>query len=755
MKREDLEKFKSTILGWITSAGGGSGPFAPSPHDLNSAHHTGNISDAQHGTRTQANAHAHNHLSGVTADQHHAQSHAHNGADGSGVVAHSATTGRTANDHHNQQHTLATNAGLGADHTISGAALGWVLRATSAVAAAWAQLQHSDLGGVTADQHHAQAHAISGADHTGTLTEGQLPATAILESDAATAAPTVVSNSGATVGTALKYAREDHRHNIYQALTAIWTGNHTFQGLLKTRHVEPEAGELYDIGLATKRYRTLRVAELAATLFSKEQIMVLGNKIIIAKDADTLPAAMTNVQTTYNFGRAMTPNDWIQITAEDTAGNPSTEWLKVGTLVSGTTYNITRNVDGSGANAWTEGTPYIVIGQNGDYRIELSAGASARIDVIRQSNAWNAWDVLASMNQTGFVVDDNGGVGSMMFQTGDNNQVIAWFYSFIAGGLNTAFVKTNDELPAGEDAEINFMADRRKTLGGKVTAKFGAGSTEAMPSARPSMRIGSEASYDDNLGKDQHFNFVRSGVAYPIQTPAINADPIGSLLSIPGMRMVWHGNGYIGNAAASSLMDRLGADHHLTPNNGPADAQYQNSPFPPINYTDLNGTNQWYHRANEAAFNDVNYLDIWAVVSFDVLPTAGQIKTIYRNGQTTPSWMLYLYETGGLAKLQFETFSSGGVSSYCPSGALAANTRYVIRAQFIASTLMALTVNGTKTTGTAAATMRAPTGNFELGRMNGSHYLDGKYFAGGLAVNAAGETTYNAVFHSLRDYLGV
>jgi hypothetical protein len=47
---------------------------------------------------------------------------------------HSALSGIGANDHHNQSHVLATNSALGADHTISGATSGHVLRASSATA---------------------------------------------------------------------------------------------------------------------------------------------------------------------------------------------------------------------------------------------------------------------------------------------------------------------------------------------------------------------------------------------------------------------------------------------------------------------------------------------------------------------------------------------------------------------------------------------------------------------------------------------
>lgn len=63
-------------------------------------------------------------------------------------------------------HVLATNTGLGAQHSISGATAGHVLRASSSTTAAFAQLQHGDLGGVGANDHHNQSHNIIGSDHT-------------------------------------------------------------------------------------------------------------------------------------------------------------------------------------------------------------------------------------------------------------------------------------------------------------------------------------------------------------------------------------------------------------------------------------------------------------------------------------------------------------------------------------------------------------------------------------------------------------
>lgn len=85
-----------------------------------------------------------------------------------------------ADAHHNQVHVLASTSGLGADHTTSGLTAGMVLRASAADDAAFAVLQHDDLGGVGADDHHSQVHVLAstsglGADHTVSgLTAGQV-----------------------------------------------------------------------------------------------------------------------------------------------------------------------------------------------------------------------------------------------------------------------------------------------------------------------------------------------------------------------------------------------------------------------------------------------------------------------------------------------------------------------------------------------------------------------------------------------------
>ena len=92
---------------------------------------------------------AHSSLTGVTANQHHNQAHAIDGADHTGTLTHAALGSVTANQHHNQVHSIS-----GSDHT--------------------GTLTHAALGSVTADQHHAQSHDHSAAGDGSTLRPGTI-----------------------------------------------------------------------------------------------------------------------------------------------------------------------------------------------------------------------------------------------------------------------------------------------------------------------------------------------------------------------------------------------------------------------------------------------------------------------------------------------------------------------------------------------------------------------------------------------------
>jgi hypothetical protein len=149
--------------------------------------------------------------------------------------------------------------------------------------------------------------------------------------------------------------------------------------------------------------------ELKTFLLTSSNQMAVGGNIIVSKDAGKLGADVSSGATTVNFGKALTVGNWIKIQGPDATGSNALEWMLIGSLVSGTTYNVTRNVDGSGANAWLKDTPFVVIGASGDSRIELIAGASGSIQLITQGAAWNTQTVQASMSTVAGAITAGGG----------------------------------------------------------------------------------------------------------------------------------------------------------------------------------------------------------------------------------------------------------------------------------------------------------------------------------------------------------
>lgn len=93
-------------------------------------------------------------LGGVTSDQHHAQEHAIDGVDHTGLLAHSALSGITASDHHAHGNKAEIDLVTDGDHDV----------------------RTDNPHTVTAAQAGAASspHAIDGAEHTGALDHGGL-----------------------------------------------------------------------------------------------------------------------------------------------------------------------------------------------------------------------------------------------------------------------------------------------------------------------------------------------------------------------------------------------------------------------------------------------------------------------------------------------------------------------------------------------------------------------------------------------------
>lgn len=167
--------------------------------------------------------------------------------------------------------------------------------------------------------------------------------------------------------------------------SGTWSGAPTIAG-----HVTPDLSDTYDLGSAFKIWRQAFVSQLNATLFAKETQTLYGGWLSVSKNAGTLAASVNNVQTTVDFGMAMTLNQFVLIRAADNnSGAITHEYMKVGTLVSGTTYNVTRNLSGIGAKHWGDGTPFMVRGVAGDGWLELNAYDTPRMSLFTQGSLYN------------------------------------------------------------------------------------------------------------------------------------------------------------------------------------------------------------------------------------------------------------------------------------------------------------------------------------------------------------------------------
>ena len=173
--------------------------------------------------------------------------------------------------------------------------------------------------------------------------------------------------------------------------TQTIAGAKTFSGDITTSNLFPGLTDTYDFGSYTKLWRQGFVSQMNALLFAENTISVIGGWFYVAKDQGTLPA-VTSGATTIDFGKAMTPNDFILIRAHDTGGTIKAEYIQIGTLVSGTNYNVTRDVAAAHGTdpAWADGTPFVVLGNTGNGRIELNASDTPRISMVVQGSTYNA-----------------------------------------------------------------------------------------------------------------------------------------------------------------------------------------------------------------------------------------------------------------------------------------------------------------------------------------------------------------------------
>ncbi len=232
----------------------------------------------------------------------------------------------------------------------------------------------------------------------------------------------------------------------------------------------PRYTDTYSLGSSTNLWLKGWLSEIEAVLFAENTITLFGGYSYITKDAGTIKTDVESGTTTIDFGRTMTPNDFIVL-----RNSGEVEYLQVGSLVSGTVYNVTRNLDGTGANNWAQGTPFAVLGYNGTGRIEMKSGSSAgdtRISLFTQGTTYNDQierlrlgdlNQLAGYSTTHYGIWGGAGTKTYFYIADDSTAKIA--------GYN--FNDTSMYSGAGEYGNVNTpffqSSSGRFSLGDKLT----------------------------------------------------------------------------------------------------------------------------------------------------------------------------------------------------------------------------------------------------------------------------------------------
>ncbi|MFN8466259.1 MAG: hypothetical protein U0X20_11950 [Caldilineaceae bacterium] len=168
-----------------------------------------------------------------------------------------------------------------------------------------------------------------------------------------------------------------------------WTGPHIFQSTMTARHIAPEATDSYDLGTSVYWWRQQYVSQINAAVFAVQTVNLYDGWLMVPKDAGKLPV-VAHGQQQIDFGKPMTPGDFLVIRNRRGDGTTAVEYMQIGTLVSSTTYNVTRDKASTGATYnWPADTSYALLGQAGDGRVEINSYDTPRISVITQGVAYN------------------------------------------------------------------------------------------------------------------------------------------------------------------------------------------------------------------------------------------------------------------------------------------------------------------------------------------------------------------------------
>lgn len=232
------------------------------------------------------------------------------------------------------------------------------------------------------------------------------------------------------------------------SLNILPTGNINFNSTGK--QVNPLNNYDQNLGQINKKYLSLHAAELVVeTLVAQNTIATIGGRIIVAPSnqliVDLSPAA-TSISVKYNN---LANGDRIYM-----EGNLSVEFMAVTSgatpITGGFLYNVTRNLDGTGANQWFAGDAMVNTGVAGNGFIDLysirgvksstQAGPTI-VGNVRNSSTYNDWTenwAIGNLNGIFGYGTDIYGAAFGKYATGDTHITVDSVNGYrIFNGLST------------------------------------------------------------------------------------------------------------------------------------------------------------------------------------------------------------------------------------------------------------------------------------------------------------------------------
>jgi hypothetical protein len=135
--------------------------------------------------------------------------------------------------------------------------------------------------------------------------------------------------------------------------------------------VLPATGGTINLGSLTTKFGALHAAELwVESLVAQDTMATIGGRVLVAPTTTLVADLTTGATTIHVKHNNLSSGDRVVLEA-----NGSLEWMAVTSSASGSagdySYTVTRNLDGSGANAWAAGDAVLDTGASGDGYLDL------------------------------------------------------------------------------------------------------------------------------------------------------------------------------------------------------------------------------------------------------------------------------------------------------------------------------------------------------------------------------------------------